>query len=339
MSKKREEKRRRTKQKARSRAKPSPAKQQRYSEHPGVPSAQTMWRTMHLDFRVQEKLIETTMAVQPALWKRDASKIRRVEQAADLGAVLELAPVATGLADYAWLKRMREFGASAAPEIVARLQSDWMRSRQRATAGTQERLIGALRWCDDAGAAALTDCWDAFDDYGRSLACVALGLLAAQSAADRIWAFFGRTRSAAKTYWVGALWGLIGLGDERSADGLLELLVEERIYYEQYGFLSLAGDQRAVVPLLAAIIHGPQRLRADAMWALTGIAHRLGRDRLAEALRSEEAGQETSEETIATIVDRIFLYSQDDVERNFEAFYDQHASSLLTTSQVPGTRH
>ena len=339
MSKKREEKRRRAKQKSRSRARPSLVKQQGVREHLGVPSAQTMWRTMHLDFRVQEKLIETTMEVQPSLWQRDSSKIRQVEQAADLAAVLDLAPVATGLADYAWLKRMREFGAAAAPEIVARLRSDWMRLHQNKSAGIQERFIGALRWCDDAGAEALIDGWDAFDDYGRSLACVALGLLGAQAAAEKIWACFEQTRSAAKTYWVGALWGLIGLGDARAADALLDLLVEKRTYYEQYGFLSLAGDQRAVVPLLAAIIHGPERLRADAMWALTGIAHRLGREGLAEALRSEEAGQDTSQEAIETIVDRVFLYSQDDVARNFEAFYDRDASSLLGTSKVLGPRH
>jgi len=334
MSKNREEKRRRKKQKLRSQGQASPKKQSRHHGTFAVPSAQTMWRTMHLDFSVQEKLIETAMDVQPSMWKRDASKIRRIEEAADLAAVLDLTPVATGLADYAWLKRMREFGASAAPGIVARLQSDWMRSHRSASAGIQERFIGALRWCADAGAEALIDSWDALDDYGRSLACVALGLLDAHSAADRLWQFFERTRSTPSTDWIGPLWGLIDLADARAADALLELLLAKRVFYERYGFLCRAGDQRAVVPVIAAMLDGPEALHADAMWALTGIAHRLGRDRFGEVLSGEGGVAQTSTETIETLVDRIFLYSQQDAEKHFEAFYDRHASSLFSTRDV-----
>jgi hypothetical protein len=329
MSKKSEDKRRRKAHADRRRVRPSPATQSAGRQDTGLPSAQTMWRTMHLDFRVQEKLIETTLDVQPSLWKRDASKIRRIEQAADCAAVLDLAPGATGLADYAWLKRLREFGPSAAPEIVARLQSDWIRTHRNVRAGIQERFVGALRWCDDAGAEALTDCWDALDDYGRSLACVALGLLGAQPAADRLWAFFQNTQSASNTYWIGPLWGLIDLEDARAADALLDLVVAKRAFYELYGFLSRAGDQRAVLPLIAGMLDGPEQLRADAMWALTGISHRLGRDRLAEVLRSEEGVPKTPAETIETLVERFFLYSQEDVEKHFEVFYDRTASSLL----------
>ena len=75
-----------------------------------VPSAQTMWRTMHLDWRVYDKLVETTMNLHPSLWKRDADKIQMIEQAADIEAVLDLATDAIGLARYAWPKRIREFG-------------------------------------------------------------------------------------------------------------------------------------------------------------------------------------------------------------------------------------
>ncbi|WPL16589.1 hypothetical protein Thiowin_01556 [Thiorhodovibrio winogradskyi] len=43
---------------------------------------------------------------------------------------------------------------------------------------------------------ALTQCWDALDDYGRSLACIAFGLLGAQDAAERLWSFFLQTRAS-----------------------------------------------------------------------------------------------------------------------------------------------
>ena len=127
MSKNREVKRRRKMQKKRCRAQAAPKRQPVHRENSAVPSAQTMWRTMHLNFRVQETLIATTMDLQPSLWKRDANKIHRIEQAIGLEAVLDLAPSASGLAEYAWLKRLLGFGSRVAPAIVARLKTERFR--------------------------------------------------------------------------------------------------------------------------------------------------------------------------------------------------------------------
>lgn len=336
MSKNREEKRRRKRQQARRQAQASTRKQPTPRERAPLPSAQTLWRSFHLDFSAQEQLHATTMAVQPSLLQRDAPKIRRIEQAADLDAVLDLAPVAGGLAEYAWLKRVTVQGASAAAEIVARLHSDRMRSQRRARTGIQERFISALRWCGDAGADALIDGWDAFDDYGRSLACVALGLLDARSAADRLWTFFERSHSGSTTHWVGPLWGLIDFSDARAADALLDLLLGQRVFYERYGFLSRGGDRRAVLPLLAATLDGPESLRADATWALTGIAHRLGREGLREALNEADDAATTRPEVIDTVVDRIFRFSEQDVERHFETFYSRNPSNVPPAAPLIG---
>jgi hypothetical protein len=203
-----------------------------------------------------------------------------------------------------------------------------MRSHRQARTGVQERFIGALRWCGDAGADALIDGWDAFDDYGRSLACVALGLLDARSAADRLWRFFERTHCDSTTHWVGPLWGLIDFADARAADALLDLLLSQRVFYERYGFLSRGGDRRAVLPLLAATLDGPESLRADASWALTGIAHRLGREGLREVLNEADDPAARPPEVIDTVVDRIFRFSEQDVERHFETFYSRTLSKL-----------
>jgi hypothetical protein len=330
MSKNREEKRRRKKQQARRQGQAATSKQPAPREPVLVPSAQTLWRTLHLDLSVQERLHATTKAVQPSLLKRDAPKIRRIEQAADLAALLDLAPAAGGLAEYAWLKRVTELGAGAAAEIVARVHSDWMRSQRQSGGSIDERFIGALRWCGDAGAGALIDCWDALDDYGRSLASVALGLLDAHTEADRLWIFFERTRSDSTTNWVGPLWGLIDFADARAADALLDLLLGQREFYERYGFLSRGGDRRAVLPLLAATFDGPEWLRADATWALTGIAHRLGREGFREAMNDAEAAASAPAETIDTVVDSIFRFSQDAVERHFETFYNRYPSFLAS---------
>lgn len=339
MSKSRVEKRRRKMQKKRSRNQPSPKSQAGRPAKYSVPSAQTMWRIMHLDFRVQDKLVETTMDVQPSLWNRDANKIQKIEQAADIEAVLDLAPAATGLAGYAWPKRMRDFGPGAANNIVARLNSDWMRRHAKERTGIQERCIGALRWCEGRAGDALTSCWDSLDDYGRSLACIVLGLLGVQQAADQLWAFYQKTRALPQTLFVGALWGLIDLGDSRAADALVDMIVDKRVFYEKFGFLSRAGDRRVVVPLMSEVIFGAEETQADAMWALTGVAHRLGRDDLYEELRDGTDAQETDSSQIESFVDRVFRYSQEDVEKHFETFYDIDARSLLTLAKRQGYQH
>jgi hypothetical protein len=130
---------------------------------------------------------------------------------------------------------MRAFGPSAVPEVVARLRGDWLASHAKARTGIQERLIAVLRWSGPAGAQALADCWDGFDDYGRALACVALGLLDAKSEADRLWTFFADMQCRAKRHWVGALWGLIDLDDRRAADAVLHCLLAEQDFYEREG--------------------------------------------------------------------------------------------------------
>lgn len=327
MSKNREQKRRLKKLKARrqqalSRSRRQPAQR----EAPLVPNVSTMWRTMQLEFSMQEVVFEQVLNQSSSIWERDGARVRRIEEAADLAALIELAPIAGGLAEYPWLKRMQAFGPSAVPEVVARVRGDWLRSHPRSAAGIQERLIAALRWSGEAGAQGLADCWDGVDDYGRGLACVALGLLDAKPEADRLWTFLENRLSGPKPHWVGALWGLIDLDDTRAADALLQCLMTEHYFYEREGFLSRAGDARAVRPLISEIMHGPERLRGDAMWALTGIAHRLGREAFALALQGDEESTEELAQTIEAHVERFFKYPQEDVERHFETFYNRQPS-------------
>ncbi|WPL16588.1 hypothetical protein Thiowin_01555 [Thiorhodovibrio winogradskyi] len=125
---------------------------------------------------------------------------------------------------------------------------------------------------------------------------------------------------------VGSLWGLIDLGDRRAADTLIALFLDQITYYEKYGFLSRAGDDRAVIPLLAEIIEGPDQNKADATWALTGIAQRFGADAFGDILRAGDQGQH--EDDIKTFVQRSLRYSQADVEHHFEIFYATDAGGL-----------
>lgn len=340
MSKNRSDKGRRQKPQSKTaRRQPLPARQTPALPFGAVPSAQTMWRTMHLNFGVQDTLVATTMDLRPGLWKRDLAKIHRIEQAPDLESVLDLAPAAMGLDDYAWLKRMRGFGPDAADAIMARIDSDWMRGHAKQRAAMQERYLGALRWCEGRAAGALMACWDSLDDYGRSLAAIVLGLLGETSAADRLWTFFQRMRPLPQSDFVGPLWGLIDLGDRRASDALVDLTADQRRYYEQYGFLSRAGDRRVVLALIVEALNGTDERRSDAMWALTGIAHRIGRDDFGAAILDADDAQPTESSRVTSFVDLIFRYSSEDVERHFESFYDRNATSLLNQPKTPAPKH
>jgi hypothetical protein len=52
-------------------------------------------------------VFEQVLNQSSSIWERDGARVRRIEEAADLAALIELAPIAGGLAEYPWLKRMR----------------------------------------------------------------------------------------------------------------------------------------------------------------------------------------------------------------------------------------
>ena len=153
--------------------------------------------------------------------------------------------------------------------------------------------------------------------------------------ADRVWKYFQMIRTQPNLYFVGALWGLIDVQDPRAADALAELVAERRAFYELYGFISRAGDARFILTLVEEVLKKSEQTSADAMWALTGVAHRLGRDELLRLL--SDGANDGTRVQVETFVDRIFTYGQDAVERNFEAFYSRTLSN--PQDQVDGLKH
>ncbi len=244
-----------------------------------VPSAATFFRFTLTDPQTRDLIRKASSRLKPLLWLRDGEKVKQVKRARTAEELLDLVPLACGLGEMAWQDRMRKFGPEVVPLISERLKAvkDIRDNEERDM--TFEKLIGELRWRGDAGARVLLKRFDDLSDYGRSLACVVLGLLRAQAGADRIWVFYQRVaRNRRETHFVGALWGLIDLRDERVGGALADLLSKGRDFYELFGFLSLAGDARAVVPLLEGVMQKPREENMEAAMALVSIAHRIGRD-------------------------------------------------------------
>jgi hypothetical protein len=224
---------------------------------------------------------KATFQLKPFTGARDGEAVGQIKRAETAEEVLDLVTVAGGLAEAAWQDRMREFGPEVVPLISVRLKMVKAIRPKKTRDIVLEELIAELRWRGDAGAQVLIERFDDLNDYGRSLACVVLGLLGAQAGADKVWSFYHRVvRNRQETHFVGALWGLIDLNDERVGAVLADLLMQGRSFYELFGFLSLAGDAHAVIPLLMATTQLPKEEQTHASVALVSVAHRIGRDAL-----------------------------------------------------------
>ena len=157
------------------------------------------------------------------------------------------------------------------------------------------------------------------DEYAQSLASVVLGILHTRSSADLIWDLFQRTKQNPENFFVGALWGLIDLQDPRIADALAELIQLERVYYEMFGFIARAGDERTVMPMASVMVHGNELEHEQASYALPAVAHRVGRKKVIEALTKGELAEQS--EMVERTVDKLLQYPMDAIEDYFEMYY------------------
>jgi hypothetical protein len=167
-----------------------------------------------------------------------------------------------------------------------------------------------------------------------------LGLLDARHTADKIWEFYQQVRNnTEENLFVGALWGLIDLEDPRAADALLDLLLEDRNFHELFGFLSLAADHRAVLPLLFLSMKGDEDIRGDAAWALAVIGHRIGRKALLESMISESELSDSTLEKRTAIADHILSPSEEDAKNYFSLFHEKDMSSAEETIMASPLLH
>lgn len=262
-----------------------------------MPSRPTLFRIRIVDAQSYALVRQGISRLKPVLWLRDARKVSRITQAQTPEDVLDLAPLATGLGELAWHEQMRKFGQEVLPFIAAairqvmRVKDETLRDRSLA------HMIAELRWREEAGAGVLLEHFSELDESGKSLACVALGLLGTQAATDTIWEYYLEVipdREAGN--FIGALWGLVDLQDARAAGALAGLLADGYFFYELFGLLARAGDARAVIPLLELAPGLQEEDRMDPMLALVGIAHRIGREALVAEIERRAMGEESRKE-------------------------------------------
>jgi hypothetical protein len=285
-----------------------------------VPSAVTVFRFSVRDDQSREIVDQAASKMAPILWLRDGKIVEQIRAAETPAVVLDLAAQAHGLAEAAWMARVRQFGLAVAPLIAERLKASRDIPDEDARDTVRERLIAALRWTGWLGARALRECFAELDEYGQSLACVVLGLLHDTSSAGLMWDYVQKMKSRPQSYFVGALWGLIDLKDERAGQALAELLHEERSFYELYGLLALAGDARAVVPLIGRMLQGKKDEREDAAMALVAVAQRMGRAALIAEFEKMSAS-DVEMETLEATADGLLTWPVGSVHEYFELYF------------------
>jgi hypothetical protein len=282
------------------------------------PSVQTFFRFKLFDNRTRALIQSTIQTLYPRLQSRDGSKIALIRTADTVPAVLDLLPLATGIGEVIWDQQLSRFGDEAIPLILQRLRNIAAISDEHIRSLAYEKLIANLRWRGEAGAAALREVFASLDDYGGSLACVALGRLGDRNSIEAIWAFLEKVRwNDSKTFVVGPLWGLIDL-DVQVGEALAELLADGQQFTELFGFLAKAGDAQAVVPLIQALLQQPKSNRYEVLAALSAIAHRIGREALSTQLTpamADDPGQ------VAELADSLLARPADEAETYFGGMF------------------
>jgi hypothetical protein len=274
-----------------------------------------------LDPETMKQMDKATELLKPFLWLRDGGAVRQIRQARTAEELIDLLSQSGGLGAPVWDERMRELGPEVLPLISKRLGGAKGIPDEHLREITYDKLVGALRWRGAAGAQVLLERFDDLSDYGRGLASVALGLLGEKRAADKIWQFYQRVvHNRRETHFVGALWGLIDLGDKRAGGAVASLLNKGQYFYELFGFLSLAGDRRAIVPLLQDAVQKPREENMDAPMALVSIVHRIGKEAFLAELDKVVALEDSDTEREA-FVDKLLSTPASETQEYFALFY------------------
>jgi hypothetical protein len=289
-----------------------------------APNVATIFRARIRDAMSYEMVLKATNKIRSLLWVRDGGSVKAIQSAETAEDLFGKIPLAHGLGADAWHERARDFGdemVSLAKKYLeeARTLKDPELQTQR-----YEILISELRWRGKAGANVLIETFDALDDYGRCLASVVLGLLRATQSADMIWKFYNNVQEMnSENRFVGALWGLIDIKDERVAGALYQRLIKQSYFYELMGFLALAGDARSLVPLLVLSPELDEDQRWDPLIAASAISHRIGRQATIEELSRwiSENEREKEGKSVAGISDILLSNSKQDIEEYFQIYY------------------
>jgi hypothetical protein len=300
-----------------------------------VPSASTMFRLHLREPALGDALGDAIRKAVPETAARDLEALERIEAAATVEQLLDLAPLAPVLSLPVWRRRLGSFGPGTTPLISERLSRVRDFPDKESQAVAYERLLDALGLSGDAGIQAVRDCFDDLEDYGQSHACVVLGHLGARESADLVWKSFQALKSdLSHLYFVGPLWGLVDLEDSRAADALDELLWDKRYFYECCATVYKAGDARALLPIMDIFHNDVGGLKDAAAWAMVGLAHRVGKARLLEELLPAARDAGTPLEKVEEIIALTLSKPQEAAAAYFAVYFESVTPDMIGLDEL-----
>ena len=317
---------------------PSSSRPAAKSTAPAQLNPYTLFRLANVTPEARQAFEKEVGKRKATLWQQRHEELQQIRRAQTAAELINYASLGVGLLGISWHHKAREFGDEIIPLISERLKTVSGQADASARARVVEALVGELRWRGEAGAEVLLARFEGLDYFGRSLACVALGLLGAGAAADKIWRFYEKVLPQKDSpYFVGALWGLIDLKDPRAAEALVYLVSKPRHFYELFGFVARAGDERVILPLMKlSMAAGPQN-NQEAMLALASVGYRIGREALVSTIERISSGDDDPETSSESVADMILSYPPELVQKYFGPFYEGLAPSGSQTDPSTGS--
>jgi hypothetical protein len=255
-----------------------------------------------------------------AAQERWARRIRRAKSASEL---LDLLPLDHPSLIAEWEKHWEAFSPKIARLAAQRLAkpSLWPVEGQR---WAQERLVCALHRLGPPAVQPLIGVFETLDDYGKALACLALGQLGARDAGDAFWQYYVRAYETPETGWfLAPLWALVDIADPRAADAVAAALEDDWDFDELAAIAGRAGDHRALLPLLGWMMLYSEEPPAAVTGAATLVAHRMGREAILEALSNlpNSGGPDSPEISPAILADSLLKISVEQAEEGIAGYF------------------
>ncbi|MBS7287849.1 MAG: hypothetical protein KIH01_03665 [Candidatus Freyarchaeota archaeon] len=212
--------------------------------------------------------LEAALALRPPV-KGEGSLISSISKASSVEELLPLIPEATGIARLEAISKLAELAKNG--EVQDKLVSLLKNPDYEKVSGDILVALGKLGLEDGLPVAEkIRSTFNELPDSVKAQACMVLGVLRDEKAADLIWDFLQRV-SGDRQLSAAALMALVDLGDVRANDVIVSALEGGDFTLEHLGLAARVGEERAVKKLMELLLSGNSQLRAAAMNALAYI--------------------------------------------------------------------
>ncbi|MBS7248295.1 MAG: hypothetical protein QXN15_04150 [Candidatus Jordarchaeales archaeon] len=218
--------------------------------------------------------LEAALALKPPE-KGEGALISSISKASSIDELLPLISEARGLARLEAVSKLAELARNS--EIREKILSLLREPSYEKVSGDLLVALGKLGLENGLPVTEnIISVFDELPDSVKAQACVVLGVLRDEKAADLVWSFLQRV-SGDRQLSTAALMALVDLGDDRANDIIVSALEKGDFTVEHLGLAARIGDERVVKPIMKlALLSDNPRLRVAAINVLAYIVKMKG---------------------------------------------------------------